>query len=74
QARATYQAGEVGGKLQEASALITDNNSNLTTLSDGAGQLADVLNEIRNGVVGALGSVRGLAGALDDMSTRYGGT
>ncbi|PRC62113.1 hypothetical protein C6A85_04810, partial [Mycobacterium sp. ITM-2017-0098] len=31
QARATYQAGEVGGKLQEASALITDNNSNLTT-------------------------------------------
>ncbi|PRC43766.1 MMPL family RND transporter, partial [Mycobacterium sp. ITM-2017-0098] len=42
--------------------------------SDGAGQLADVLNEIRNGVVGALGSVRGLAGALDDMSTRYGGT
>lgn len=72
QARATYQAGEVGGKLQEASALITDNNSNLTTLSDGADQLADVLNEIRNGVVGALGSVRGLAGALDDMSSRYG--
>lgn len=74
QARATYQAGEVGGKLQEASTLITDNHSNLTTLSDGAGQLADVLNEIRNGVVGALGSVRGLAGALDDMSSRYGGT
>ncbi len=74
QARATYQAGEVGGKLREASTVITDNNSNLTTLTDGAGQLADVLNEIRNGVVGALGSVRGLAGALDDMSSRYGET
>jgi putative drug exporter of the RND superfamily len=74
QARATYQAGEVGGKLREASTVITDNNTNLSTLSDGAGQLADVLNEIRNGVVGALGSVRGLAGALDDMSSRYGET
>ncbi|MDG4668997.1 RND family transporter [Mycobacterium sp. 236(2023)] len=74
QARATYQAGEVGGKLREASTLINDNDGNLHTLSDGAGQLADVLNEIRNGVVGALGSVRGLAGALDDMSTRFGGT
>lgn len=73
QARATYQAGEVGGKLREASTLINDNDGNLNTLSEGAGQLADVLNEIRNGVVGALGSVRGLAGALDDMSTRFGG-
>lgn len=74
QARATYQAGEVGGRLQEASTTISENDANLTTLSDGADQLADVLDEIRSGVIGALGSIRGLAGALDDMSTAYGGT
>lgn len=73
QARATYQAGEVGGKLQEASTTIAQNDANLTTLSDGADQLADVLDEIRSGVVGALGSIRGLATALDGMSAASGG-
>lgn len=73
QARATYQAGEVGGKLREASTTITDNDGNLTTLTDGADQLADVLDQMRNGVVGALGSIRGLAGALDEMGSTEGG-
>lgn len=74
QARATHQAGEVGGRLQEASTTISQNESNLSRLSGGADQLADVLNEIRNGIVGALGSVRGLASALGDMESQQGGT
>ena len=74
QAKATYQAGEVGSKLQDASTVIGSNDSNLTALSSGADQLADALNQIRNTVVGALGSIRGLAAALDEMQKKFGGT
>ncbi|TFV60684.1 RND family transporter [Mycobacterium sp. PS03-16] len=73
QAKATYQAGEVGSRLDQASTLIEDNDANLSRLSGGADQLADVLDQVRDGVIGAAGSVRGLAGALDDMSRKYGG-
>lgn len=74
QAKATYQAGEVGSKLQDASTLIGRNDSNLTALTSGADQLADALDQIRNTVVGALGSIRGLAAALDEMQQKFGGT
>jgi RND superfamily putative drug exporter len=73
EAKATYQAGEVGNKLGDASNLITTNDTNLSRLSGGADQLADVLDQVRDGVVGAVGSVRSLASALDDMSSKYGG-
>nr|WP_307787510.1 RND family transporter [Mycolicibacterium sp. S2-37] len=73
QAKATWQAGEVGTRLQDAGTLIDENDANLNRLSGGAHQLADVLNELRTGVVNAAGSVRGLATALDDMSRKYGG-
>jgi RND superfamily putative drug exporter len=73
QAKATYQAGEVGGKLRDASNLITNNNANLDKLSGGAHQLADVLGQIRTQVLGAIGSVRGLVSALSDMQNRGGG-
>jgi RND superfamily putative drug exporter len=73
QGKATWQAGEVGNRLGDAANLIDDNDQNLNALSGGAGQLADVLNEIRGSVVNAVGSVRGLASALDEMATRFGG-
>ena len=41
QARLTYQAGEVGSKLDDASKQITDHNGDLNRLTDGADQLAD---------------------------------
>jgi RND superfamily putative drug exporter len=74
QAKTTYQAGEVGSKLGDASNLIHSNNDNLTLLSGGAGQMADVLGQIRTQVVGSIASVRGLASALDAMSQKYGGS
>ncbi|MDY6811685.1 MAG: MMPL family transporter, partial [Actinomycetota bacterium] len=74
QARATYQAGEVGGKLGEASTLIEDNDSNLNMLSGGADQLADALAEIKSQVVNAIAVVRPLMSALTDLQQRYGGT
>lgn len=73
QAKATYQAGEVGSKLGDASALIESNDANLSALSGGAGKMADTLNQIRNQLVGSVASVRGLASALDEMSRTFGG-
>lgn len=74
QAKTTYQAGEVGAKLGDASNLIRTNDDNLSLLSGGAGKMADVLGEIRTQVVGSIASVRGLASALDAMSQKYGGS
>jgi RND superfamily putative drug exporter len=74
QGKATWQAGEVGTRLGDAANLIDENEQNLSTLTGGADQLADVLDEIRRSVVNAVGSVRGLASALDDISTKFGGS
>lgn len=74
QAKATYQAGEVGAKLRDASDLIESNNANLDKLAGGAHQLADGLGEIRTQVLTAVGSVRGLVGALTDLQTQFGGS
>jgi len=73
QAKTTYQAGEVGTKLGDASNLIHANDDNLSLLSGGAGKMADVLGQIRTQVVGSIASVRGLTSALDAMSQKYGG-
>ncbi|MET0896885.1 MAG: MMPL family transporter [Mycobacterium sp.] len=73
QGKATWQAGEVGTKLGDAATLIDDNEQNLSALTGGADQLADVLDEIRRSVLNAVGSVRGLASALDEMSAKFGG-
>jgi RND superfamily putative drug exporter len=74
QARATYQAGEVGGKLRDASTLIGSNDANLSLLSGGTHKLADALGQIRSQVVNAMVSIRPLAGALADMQRKYGGS
>lgn len=73
QAKATWQAGEVGTKLGEASNLIATNDDKLSLLTGGADKMADALNQIRNQLVNSIASVRGLVSALDDMSNRYGG-
>jgi putative drug exporter of the RND superfamily len=73
QGKATWQAGEVGTRLGDAANLIDDNQQNLSALTGGADQLADVLDEIRRSVLNAVGSVRGLASALDEMSAKVGG-
>jgi putative drug exporter of the RND superfamily len=73
QAKSTYQAGEVGSKLGDASKLIADNDANLNLLSGGAHKLADTLNQLRTGVVDAIVTVRPLVTALADMQRSYGG-
>ena len=71
QAKATYQAGQVGDKLSEASTEISSRDADLDRLTGGAHQLADTLGDLRNGVLGAMTSVSGLTNALVDMQSRY---
>lgn len=73
EARATQQAGEVGGKLEEATNLIDENDSRLTQLSEGAHTLARVLDEIRDQVVAQEPAMRTLLNALVEIESEYGG-
>lgn len=72
EAKSTYQAGEVGSKLADASGLIDQNNDNLNLLSGGAHQLADVLNQVRLQVLGAMGDVREVLLGLIEMKSLLG--
>ncbi|MGH3642758.1 MAG: RND family transporter [Mycobacterium sp.] len=73
QAMTSYQVGQVGDKLLDGSTQITAGNSDLSRLSGGAHQLADVLGGVRGQVVNSIGSIRGLVTALSDMATKFGG-
>ncbi len=73
QARATYQAGEVGGKLGEASKLITDHDNELNMLTGGADKLANALGDIRGQVGQAVSTVGVLVDALSSMLHQVGG-
>jgi RND superfamily putative drug exporter len=73
QAKATYQAGEVGSKLRDGSKLIADNDGNLNMLSGGAHKLADTLDQLRDGVTQGIVTVRPLVSALADMEQKFGG-
>jgi len=73
QARATYQAGEIGGKLGEASKLIAEHNNELNMLTGGADKLADALGGVRSQVGQAVGTVGVLVDALSSMLHQVGG-
>jgi RND superfamily putative drug exporter len=73
QAKLSYQAGEVGGKLVEGSKLITDRTGDLNRLANGADTLADSLGNVRGQVTQAVSTVRGLVDALSYMQNAFGG-
>ena len=64
QTELSFQAGEVGAKLQTVSTQIADRNSDLTALSSGADELADNLARVRDQVRGAEGPMTALSGTL----------
>lgn len=74
QARASYQAGEVGSQLGEASNLIEGRSGDLNTLVSGADQLADGLGDARGQINRSIGSVRSLVDALVSIENRFGGS
>jgi putative drug exporter of the RND superfamily len=73
QAKATYQAGEVGNKLNDASRQIADHTGDLNTLTTGANTLADSLGTVRSQVSQAVVSIRGLVDALSYLQNQFGG-
>lgn len=64
QTELSFQAGEVGAKLQTVSTQIAYRNSDLTALSSGADELADNLARVRDQVRGAEGPMTALSGTL----------
>jgi putative drug exporter of the RND superfamily len=73
QARATYQAGEVGTKLGDASKTIIDHHDELDLLTHGENELADSLAGVRGQVAQAIGTVSVLADTLSSMLHQVGG-
>jgi RND superfamily putative drug exporter len=73
QAKATYQAGEIGGKLNEASQQINNHDVDLNSLTQGANTLADALGQVRGQVGQAIGTVAFLVDALSSVQNQLGG-
>lgn len=72
QARLSFQAGEVGKPLNQASSLILGNAANLNLLTFGSDQIADVLGAIRGQLSQTLPTVNYLVQALAFMQNQYG--
>jgi putative drug exporter of the RND superfamily len=73
EARATYQAGQVGNQLGGASDLINGSTGDLNRLASGANQMADGLGGARGQINQAVGSVRTLIDTLATVQGQFGG-
>ncbi|MFV0495908.1 RND family transporter [Mycobacterium sp.] len=71
--KVSFQAGEVGSKLNEASTAISEHGGELEQLVGGSRQLADALGEIRSQVNSAVVSSAGLVSSLQGMIELMGG-
>ncbi len=67
QTKISYQAGEVGSKLQTASSTISDKSGDLDALSGGAHKLADSLAAVRTQVNQAGRSMTAMTGTLSEV-------
>lgn len=74
EARATYQAGEVGDQLGDAAGLIASRDADLDRLSTGARKLANGLGDLHAQVNQSVGSVRSLVDALAYLQNQFGGS
>lgn len=72
-ASTTYQAGEVGSKLDSASTLIRDKTGDLDKLAAGADQLADGLDTLREQVTKLLSGLNGIVTTLQTIQNQFGG-
>lgn len=73
QTKMSFQAGEVGNKLDEASSQIHNHGGDLDKLVNGSNQLADALAQIRTQVTSAVDSLAGVAAALTTLEQLMGG-
>ncbi len=73
QARTSWQAGEVGNKLDEGSKQIVDHTGDLDKLAGGANLMAGKLGDVRTQVNQAVSAVSGLVDALSYLQNLFGG-
>ena len=73
QTKVSYQAGEVGSKLEDASSQISSKTSDLDALSGGAHQLADSLASVRDQVNGAGRSMTAMTATLNQVQQQLEG-
>jgi RND superfamily putative drug exporter len=74
QATLSWQAGEVGTKLGDASSQINGNSGNLDKLAGGARQLSDALARVRGTVNQSMTTIGTLLSALTQVENQYGAT
>ncbi|MFG1929257.1 RND family transporter [Mycobacterium sp. NPDC048908] len=73
QTKVSYQAGEVGSKLKDASSQISDKTGDLDKLSGGAQQLASSLAQVRDQVNGASRSMASMTATLGQVQDQLDG-
>jgi putative drug exporter of the RND superfamily len=73
QTKVSYQAGEVGSKLEDASSQISSKTTDLDALSGGAHQLADSLASARDQVDGAGRSMTAMTATLNQVQQQLEG-
>ncbi|MGD1172773.1 RND family transporter [Mycobacterium seoulense] len=73
QAKTSWQAGEVGGKLDAGSRQIVDHTGDLDRLAGGANVMAGKLGDVRTQVNQAVSAVGGLVDALATLQNIFGG-
>ena len=72
QAKLSWQAGEVGAKLGDASTQISDRSGDLDALVNGADQLAAALAQVRDEIRGASGPMTQLTATLGQVQQQLG--
>jgi len=73
QARLSYQAGEVGIRMNDAANQIQSRSGDLDKLNQGSKQLATALGTVRGQVGQVIATVRGLVGTLSTIQGLLGG-
>ena len=71
--RATYQAGIVGDRMAQGSAVISDNTKDLNRLQNGAGTLASSLSDVRAQINKIAPSMQRLIDSFNTMRSQFGG-
>jgi len=71
--RATYQAGIVGSRLADGSAMIGQRTADLDRLANGADTLAKNLGDVRGQVDQIAGSIQSMIDAFTSIRGQYGG-
>ena len=74
QAKISYQAGQVGSKLEDVSTQISSRTNDLDALSNGAHQLADSLAKVRDQINGASKSMTAMTSTLSQVQQQLAGS